>query len=184
MLELTVSVAIVLILTAIAVPTLTQSLRNYQLNDAAARLSDFLKFTRFEAVRRNTPVDFRIKQAGTNWNVWTDPDKDGVMDPSEKQTLISGFVTLLPPAGLPSTAPITASLGASPPALDSSKSGADGFIRFDVRGAVTPLTTAFILYIGSTANPGEYGYRAVILLPSGATQVWSAPTGGTWIRIS
>lgn len=182
MLELAVSVAILLILTAVAIPTLTQSFHSYQLNDAAARLSDILKFTRYEAVRRNKPVDLRILANGTDWNVWTDSNKDGIMDPGEKQSLISGFVTLLPAGGLPSPAPITASLGATPPALDPSRSGANGFIRFDARGAVTPLS-AFILYLGRATNP-EYGFRAVILLPSGATQVWSAPQGGTWVRIS
>lgn len=181
MVELALSVSILLILTAVAIPTLTQSLRSYQLNDAAARLSDILKFTRYEAVRRNKLVDFRIQQNGANWDIWTDPDRDGVMDQTEKQSLITGFVSLLPPAGLPSQAPIIATLGAVT-ALDTSRSGANGFIRFDARGAVSPLN-AFVLYLGSATNP-EYGYRAVILLPSGATQVWSAPAGGIWVRIS
>lgn len=182
MLELVVSVGIILILTAVAVPTLTQSLRNYQLNDAAARLSDILKFTRFEAIRRNKRVDFCILQNGTAWNVWADPDQDGVMDPPERQSLIAGFVTLLPPGGPPSQASITATLGPVA-ALDASRSGANGTITFDARGAVVPPNAAYILYLGSAANP-QYGFRAVILLPSGSTQVWSAAQGGTWIRIS
>jgi len=41
---------------------------------------------------------------------------------------------------------------------------------------------AYVLYVGSATNP-EFGYRAVILLPSGATQIWTAPKGGTWQRI-
>jgi prepilin-type N-terminal cleavage/methylation domain-containing protein len=182
MVELLVSVAILLILTAVSIPTFTQSLRSYQLNDAAARLSDILKFTRYEAVRRNKPVDLRIQQNGISWNVWTDSNGNGVMDPPEKQSLITGFVTLLPAGGPPSPAPITASLGAIPPALDPSRSGVNGIITFDARGAVTPLS-AYILYLGSATNP-EYGFRAVILLPSGATQVWSAAQSGTWVRIS
>jgi hypothetical protein len=60
-------------------------------------------------------------------------------------------------------------------------SGAAGTITFDARGAVSPLA-ADIFYLGSATNP-EFGYRAVILLPSGATQIWSAPNGGTWQRI-
>jgi type II secretory pathway pseudopilin PulG len=184
MIELAVSLAILTILTGVAIPTLIQSLRSYQLNDAAGRLSDLLKFTRFEAVRQNRPADFRIKlnANGTDWNVWADPDRDGVMDQQEKQILIFGFVTLLPPAGLPNPNSITGSLGAAP-ALDTTRSGANGFIRFDARGAVPPFNATYVLYLGSAANP-QYGYRAVILLPSGNTQVWSAPQGGTWVRIS
>ena len=49
MVELAVSLTVLLILTAIAIPSLMRSFRTYQLNDAAARLSDMLKFTRFEA---------------------------------------------------------------------------------------------------------------------------------------
>ncbi|HET8922689.1 MAG TPA: GspH/FimT family pseudopilin [Candidatus Acidoferrum sp.] len=185
MVELAVSLAILIILTGMAIPALTQSLRAYQLNDAATRLSDILKFTRYEAVRRNTTVDFRVKQNGTAWNIWTDWDKDGVMDPTEKQSVIAGFVTLLPAGstGLPGPNSISASLGVAPPALDPSRSGANGFIRFDARGALTPLLNAFILYVGSSTNI-QYGFRAVVLLPSGATQVWSAPQGGTWVRVS
>ena len=146
MVELAVSLTVLLILTAIAIPSLMRSLRTYQLNDAAARLSDMLKFTRFEAVRRNTQVNFLILPSGTP----------------------------------PSPASILAKLGATS-SLDASKSGAAGILTFDARGAVSPLA-AYVLYLGS-ANSPEFGYRAVILLPSGATQIWTAPSGGTWQRI-
>ncbi len=70
MVELAVSLTVLLILTAIAIPSLMRSLRTYQLNDAAARLSDMLKFTRFEAVRRNTQVNFLILPSGTRYLRW------------------------------------------------------------------------------------------------------------------
>src|SRR5215472_4652401 len=69
--ELMVSICVMLILTAIAIPSLMRSLRIYQLNDSAARLSDMLKFTRFEAVRRNTQMSFLLKGSGTSWIAWT-----------------------------------------------------------------------------------------------------------------
>src|SRR5262249_27857460 len=68
MVELAVSLTVVLILTAIAIPSLLRSFRTYQLNDAAARLADMLKFTRFEAVRKNTQVSFYVvQQTGTDF---------------------------------------------------------------------------------------------------------------------
>jgi Tfp pilus assembly protein FimT len=179
MVELGVSMTVLLILTAIAIPSLMRSFRTYQLNDGAARLSDLLKFTRFEAVRRNTQINCQIKQFGADWIVWADSNKDGNLDPTEKQILITGFVTLLPSGVTPSSGTITATLGAS--STLTTRSGANGFISFDARGAVLPLA-AYVLYLGSAANP-EFGYRAVILLPSGATQIWTAPAGGTWQRI-
>jgi len=51
MVELVVSMTVMLILTAIAIPTLMRSFRAYQLNDTATRLADMLKFTRFDPVR-------------------------------------------------------------------------------------------------------------------------------------
>ena len=179
MVELAVSMTVLLILTAIAIPTLMRSFRTYQLNDAASRLSDMLKFTRFEAVRRNTQVNVVIQASGGGWLVGTDSNNNGSIDPAEKQILIAGVVTLLPSGAPPSSASILATLGAT--GSLTTVSGTAGTVTFDARGAVSPLA-ADVLYLGSATNP-EFGYRAVILLPSGATQIWTAPAGGTWQRI-
>jgi Tfp pilus assembly protein FimT len=179
MVELAVSMTVLLILTAMAIPSLMRSFRTYQLNDAAGRVSDQLKFTRFEAVRRNTLINCQIKLFGADWAVWTTPNGNTTPLATEKQILITGFVTLLPSGVPPSSATITATLGASNTL--TTLSGANGFISFDARGAVSPLA-AYVLYVGSATNP-EYGYRAVILLPSGAVQIWTAPTAGPWQRI-
>jgi type II secretory pathway pseudopilin PulG len=180
MVELAVSMTVLLILTAIAIPSLMRSFRTYQLNDAAARLSDMLKFTRFEAVRRNKQINFLIVSSGTDWIAGTDLNNNGSIDATEKQILINGVVTLLPSGTPPSYASILAKLGATS-SLDASRSGAAGSVTFDARGAVSPLA-AYVFYLGSATNP-EFGYRAVILLPSGATQIWTAPNGGTWQRV-
>ena len=179
MVELAVSLAVLMILTAIAIPALMRSFRTYQLNDAASRLADMLKFTRFEAVRRNKQINFLILPTGSDWIAGTDSDGDGAIGPLEKQILINGVVTLLPAGGPPSPASIIAKLGGT--SSLTTLSGAAATVTFDARGAVTPLV-AYVMYLGSTNNP-DFGYRAVILLPSGATQIWTAPNGGTWQRI-
>jgi len=179
MVELAVSLTVILILTAIAIPSIMHSFRTYQLNDAAARLSDQLKFTRFEAVRRNTSVSFVMTQSGSDWIVGTDSNNNGSIEPTEKQLRIAGFVTLLPSGAPPSSTSITATLGGS--GTLTTKSGALGSVLFDARGAVSPLA-ADVWYLGNATNP-EFGYRAVVLLPSGAVQIWTAPDGGTWQRI-
>src|SRR5260370_2905031 len=101
MVELAVSLTVLLILTAIAIPSLMRSFRTYQLNDAAGRLSDMLKFTRFEAVRRNTTVPLQIQFLNNDWVVWADSNSDTKLDTTEKQVRITGFVTLLPAGGSP-----------------------------------------------------------------------------------
>ncbi len=188
MVELVVSLTILLILSAIAIPTMMRSLRSYQLNDSAGRVADILKFTRFEAVRRNTAVNVQIQlqQNGTDWVVWTDSLNNGVLDPTEKQALIAGIMTLLPAGGLPNTNAFKAALGNNTAFF--TLSGVNGLATFDARGAVllgaAPPTTVSVLYVGSPAN-ADFGYRAVLLLPTGGTQIWSAPPGAnTWQRIS
>lgn len=180
MVELAVSLTVLLILTAIAIPTLMRSFRTYQLNDAAARVSDMLKFTRFEAVRRNKRVCFLTQQNGSSWILGTDSTCTGTFDTNGRQQVIAGFASILPAGAPPSSASILAKLGATS-SLDATKSGVASSLTFDSRGAVAPLV-AYVLYLGSATNP-EFGYRAVILLPSGATQIWTAPSGGPWQRV-
>jgi type II secretory pathway pseudopilin PulG len=184
MVELAVSMTVVLILSAIAIPSLMHSVRTYQLNSVAGSVSDILKFTRFEAVRRNKAVPFQLQQFGNDWVAWADPDNDGNVDPTEKQVRISGFVTLLTGGGPPAPTAITNALnvgGLTPTPANP------GPLQFDARGAVrvnnTLTANVYVFYVGGAgANPDDFGYRAVILLPSGATQIWTAPAGGPWKR--
>jgi type II secretory pathway pseudopilin PulG len=184
MVELVVSMCVLLILSAIAIPNLMHSVRTYQLNDAAGRVSDILKFTRFEAVRRNRTVPFQLRQFGNDWVAWADIDGDGNVGATEKQVRISGFVTLLTGGGPPAPTAITNALNAG--ALTPTPAN-PGPIQFDARGAVrvnnTLTANVYVFYVGGAANPDEFGYRAVILLPSGATQIWTAAAGGPWVRV-
>lgn len=183
MVELAVSMTVLMILTAIAIPSLMRSFRTYQLNDAAARLSDILKFTRFEAVRRNKPINFLMQASGTAWLVGTDSNASGTIDATDKQQLIASFATLLPSGVAPSPTAITTALGG---ASLITKSGSAGSVTFDARGAIrvggNVSASIFVFYVGSASNP-EFGFRAVILLPSGSTQIWTVPNGGTWQQI-
>lgn len=182
--ELVASVCVMLVLTAVAVPSLMRSLRAYQLNSAAASVSDMLKFARFEAVRRNKQINFLALQRGAGWVVGTDSNANGAIDPVEKQQSISGYVTLLPAGGpVPSANAITAADGALTPL-----SGTNSSVTFDARGAIRQgiggpvANSVYVFYIGNANDPGA-GYRAVVLLPSGSTQIWSAPTGGPWRQV-
>ena len=108
-----------------------------------------------------------------------------VFDPNGKQDYIGGFATLLPAGVAPAPSAITTALGVT--AL-TTLSGGNSSITFDNRGAIRTAIGAsvsysvFVIYIGS-ANDPDPGYRAVILLPSGTTQIWSAPSGGPWLRM-
>lgn len=190
MAELVVSICVMLILTGLALPSLLHSLRTYQLNQTAASVSDMLRFTRFEAVRRNKQISLQVSPSGTGWMVWTDSfavGNGGPIDPRDKQQLIVGFATLLP-AGAPVPAPnaIKTALGVG--AL-TPLSGANNSVTFDARGAIRlgiggPVSNSvYVFYIGSNGGP-DYGYRAVLLLPTGSTQTWTASSGGPWRQVT
>ena len=188
MVELVMSICVMLILTALAIPSLMRSMRTYQLNNAAANVSDMLKYTRFEAVRRNTQVNLQLTQTGSGWTVWTDSFKagnGGPIDPRDKQQSIAGYATLLPAGIAPSPNAIQTSVGAALTPL----SGANGSVTFDARGAVRQAiggalaANPYVLYVGNSADP-DSGYRAVVLIPSGAIQIWTASQGGPWHQVN
>src|SRR5215813_14265300 len=89
-LELVVSLGIILAISAIAIPSINKAVRIYQLNDAASQVSTILKLARFEAIRRNTPVNCVNLQTTPNGpaNVWADSNGDSVEQSTEKQVLL------------------------------------------------------------------------------------------------
>jgi hypothetical protein len=195
MAELAISIVIIVLLTAIAVPTLMNSLRSYQLNDAAARVSDLLKFTRFEAVRKNTTISMLLQQTtltdgSAAWTVGVSSN-GAALDANGRREIIVGFATLLPQAGLPAPNNIAAYLGV-PPASLNILSGNQTSVTFDSRGAVRVggniNPNVDVIYIGSTTNgvtpDPKFGFRAVVILPAGGTQLWLAPPNANgWQRM-
>jgi prepilin-type N-terminal cleavage/methylation domain-containing protein len=184
LLELLVSVAIILVISGMALPAITKTLKTYQLNEAANQLAGILKFTRFEAIRRNTPVKCVNLQAGAYApaSIWSDNDGDGVAAPTEKQILLGPAATLVPAGAVPNTAALATA--ANMPALLAISPGSDA-VKFDQRGAVVVSPPAvYVYFVGNTSDSG--GFRAVIVLPSGSVQVWTYAGGSgiVWQQIS
>jgi len=178
MIELVVSISVMLILTALAVPSLMRSLRTYQLNSAAASVSDMMKYTRFEAVRQNKNMSFLLVPSAAGWTAWTGLPTDTAPSVTEKQLPIAGFASLVT-GGFPA-GPNIAGSGALH--VLSGAVCTPACFAFDARGAVSPLE-GYVLYIGGINDP-DTSYRAIVLLPSGSTQVWSAPAGGPWHQVN
>ena len=182
--ELLLSIAILTILLVISVPTLLKAYRSYQLKDAASRLSGILKSARFSAIRKNTPINCQVQQNGTSYTIWVDLNGDGVAQSTEPQTLIGGIVTLLEGRSVPNTSPIVAALGPGSPSLNVLSPG-NSTVTYDQRGArqFPGSPSVDIFFLGNT-DISDLGFCAVVLLPSGNVQVWSAGPGGTWERVS
>lgn len=180
--ELVITLAVILVLAAIASPMLVRTLRIYQLNSSATQLAEMLKLTRFEAIRNNTRVPCGFQQNGTNWTVWKDTNGNGIPDGTETQLVMGGYADLLPAGAVPSPAPIAAAMGGGGTLTLTAVSGANGLIWFDARGAANPAAV-LVLYLGS-ATDASAGYRAVLVFPAGTTQIWSSSAAGDWQRTS
>jgi prepilin-type N-terminal cleavage/methylation domain-containing protein len=179
--ELAIAMAIMLILSAIAIPSMKRTLRGYQLNDAANQVAGIVKFTRFEAIRRNSPVTCVNAQNVANGptTIWSDDNADNVAQSTEKQILLIGSMNLQPAGAVPNTGGLAAAVGAG--AL-TAINPINGNITFDQRGAVVP-PGLYVFYVGNSTPP-DVAYRAVIILPSGSVQVWTYNGGGTWVQLS
>jgi prepilin-type N-terminal cleavage/methylation domain-containing protein len=181
--ELVLSLAVLLVITTLAVPVVVRSLQSYQLNSTASQLAGMLKFAKFDAIRQNTKVSCQVKLAGANWQVWVDSNGDGQPNGAEPQMIVGGTFTLLPAGAVPNAAGIISSLGPGGSLLPYVVvSGANGSITYDQRGVIDTLSI-YALYIGNPNDPNA-GYRAVVTMPSGAVQVWTATSAGNWQRVS
>jgi prepilin-type N-terminal cleavage/methylation domain-containing protein len=181
--EVVIALAVILLLSAMALPAFVNAYRTYQLTDAATQFAGLLKFTRFEAIRLNTNVSCQIQQTASVppvTNTWADSDGDAVEDPNEKQLLFSGAVNLVPAGAVPNAAGLPAAAGV--PAL-ATVPLANGFITFDRRGAIIPAQAqVYAFYLSNLGDP-SVGARAVILLPSGSIQIWKADSAGNWVSL-
>jgi prepilin-type N-terminal cleavage/methylation domain-containing protein len=179
MVELAITCAIILIITAFCTPTLLRTYKSYQLEAAGSQLVGVLNFTRSEAVRRNTTINCYMTPAGVYWSVWTDSNGNTVYDQGEKMFLTTNSGDLLPAASVPNPAALYAAAGI---AAFTVLSGAAGNISYDSRGAVAP-PSVYVMYIGNPSD-ATAGYLAVILRPSGIPQVWATTGNGNWRQIS
>jgi Tfp pilus assembly protein FimT len=188
MIELLVVVAIVMVIAGLAIPQITLTLRTYQVTSAASQIADAIKFARFEAIRRNSQTSFLAWWSGARWSVGTDSNFDTTLQPSERQYDITGNVTLLTAAGVPTSGNLPGALNVPAVTVLSGSTSAKA-IFFDPRGAVNfaasvgGVATVYVLYVGPTSLSTQ-DYRAVVVMPSGITQVWAGNAGSAWHQIS
>jgi prepilin-type N-terminal cleavage/methylation domain-containing protein len=179
--ELVLSLAVLLVITTLAIPVVVRSLQNYQLNSTVSQLAGMLKYAKFDANRQNTSVNCMIQQNGTNWIVWVDSNGDGQPDGAEPQMVIGGSFVLLPAGSVPNPAPNAAILG---PGFSTFSwvvhSRSNTSIKYDQRGVIEAQEVSAV-YLGNPNDPNS-GYRAIITMPSGAVQVWTSSSAGNWQR--
>jgi prepilin-type N-terminal cleavage/methylation domain-containing protein len=181
--ELLISLAIISIFSALAAPRLIGTYRSYQMDDAASQVAAQIKFTRYEAIRRNNVTlclnSAQAAQGGllTMYTRDIKAPNDNVQT-NERQIVFAAnaLATLAAAAAVPNSGSLAAVVNAG--AL-TTVAPANGSITFDGRGAKTAPAGGSVYWVGNAV----YGWRAVTVLPSGSVQVWSTATG-TWRQLS
>jgi len=180
--ELVVAMAVVLIITGVAMPSITSNLRVYQLNSTAGMVADQFKSSRFDAIRRNIVQTCFITPVQGGYQLWTDAKGTGAWVNTDHTTLLVRSVSLVPGGNVPIAGQLASAMGVTGTTAISGIGGPVS-LTFDPRGAVTGNNQVNVLYVGYPNNP-NWGYRAVVILPSGSVQVWSPNGSGTWSQLN
>jgi prepilin-type N-terminal cleavage/methylation domain-containing protein len=180
--ELVVAMAVALVLMGIGMPAFLRAYHTYLLSNAASQTADILRFTRYEAIRRNMQLNCQIQPyAGdpTMTILWTDSIKNNQPDPTEQQILLGSGGNLVDGGGVPGVSALTARANITSGTTSVPPSGTP--INFDARGAVTP-SSVYMFYLASSTAP-EAGYRAVLLMPAGTIELWTGDRNGNWQQL-
>jgi len=185
--ELIVALLVAVILLAVSMPLFLRAYRSYQLTNAAHQMADILRLTRYEAIRLNKQVNCVIGPYAADPTItsasMTDSGGNALTGMGATTILLGNTGNLVNPGGVPGTPTLLSqsNIGSMPtqtwPTVTT--------VEFDARGAVIPIpsvsanTYVNVLYLASPAAP-DAGYRAVLLMPAGSIQIWSADSSGYW----
>jgi prepilin-type N-terminal cleavage/methylation domain-containing protein len=180
--ELLVTLGVALILMAIGLPTFLRAYHAYQLTNSTSQMADILRLSRYEAIRLNKTVNCQVQQAysgdPTLTLVWADSNGNGTPDPGEKMVLLGPTGNLMAGSVPGASAMLSQAVSGTAPVVPAP---AGTLVTFDARGAVTPPNVN-VFYLSSTVAP-EAGFRAVILMPAGSIQIWTADATGYWQQV-
>jgi len=180
--ELIVALLVAMILMALGLPAFLRAYRAYELNNAATQVANILRLTRYEAIRQNTAIQCYVRPGpapGTT-NMWVDSVANGTLDPTEKMILLDPSGNLTDGGSVPGAASMLSTAVGSTPTNPQSATASS--VKFDARGAVSPPTAVVVYYLSSAAAP-DAGYRAVLLMPAGSMEIWTADTSGSWQQL-
>jgi len=177
--ELVVALAVALILMAIGLPSFLRAYHSYLLTNSATQMADILRLSRYEAIRLNKQVNCQVQPYASDPTmtiVWAGNGPQGTGD---KMILLGSSGNLVDASTVPQTGTLLSqAVGGTVPATPSPSSAV---ITFDARGAVTSANVnAF--YLSSAIAP-DAGYRAVLLMPAGSIQIWTADATGYWQQV-
>ena len=182
LMELVVAMAVAMILMAVALPSFLRAYHSYQLSNAATQMADIVRLTRYEAIRLNKTVNCLIRPDSANPTMtdalMTDVNGIPLTGVASRMVVLGSSGNLVGTVTGASALPAAAALGAITP---TAVAPTGGTVQFDARGAVTPANVT-VFYLKAPGSP-ESGSRAVLLMPAGSIQIWSADSAGNWQQV-
>lgn len=188
LIELLVAGSIILILAALAIPSLLTHVYAIRIRYSATDLSGLLQNARMEAVRRNSFYSLQ-QTSQNNTAIEQVVDKNGNVVTTIAPAVMASNVNIFfgPGSGAPAEGTLLTTLNFTP------ATGAAGLPSFNSRGlpcvpvgAITcPLLAGqgFVFFLSRSSDTGgSSGWSAVAVTPSGRCQVW-AYDGTNWIQL-
>jgi prepilin-type N-terminal cleavage/methylation domain-containing protein len=185
--ELMIVLLLILVLAAITVPGLLNTVSDINLRYSASSFGGLLQSARIQAVRKNTfySVD-QVTLPGGDDGYYIDIAKSGAYANGDPLMPLGTDLTVHPGAGsgAPNEGAFITSLnfvvnpGGSPP-------------NFNARGlpCVPSGNTCpqapgqgFVVFLSRSTVTGNVRWGAVVVNPSGRVQVWTSDSNGNWIQ--
>jgi Tfp pilus assembly protein FimT len=172
--ELSIVVAVVLILGAIAIPSLTTAMANIKLRGAASDFTGLVQQARIKAVQKNTVYTIRFGLPSGN-GAYIDLNGNGSFDSGEPMIQFGGNANHAAAPGGASGVPSNLDATNTPLGWTATS----GNISFNARGltcdsTATPCGTNvnYIFYFEDTRALGGHGWAAVSVTAAARSKVW------------
>ena len=193
LIELIIVVAMIMILAAISVPRLLNTVSDINLRYAATNISGLLQAARMSGVRKNTFYTVQpttLSTGGTGYYVHVQGGSYVVGDPLLPfGSQISAYIGL--GSGAPNEA--TFASGTSSNGLSFAPNSGTNPPSFNARGLPcigVPATGAcplvpgqgFVMFLSKSSAMGNVSWASVAVTPSGHIQIWTSDSAGNWVQ--
>jgi len=193
LIELIIVVAMIMILAAISVPRLLNTVSDINLRYAATNISGLLQAARMQGVRKNTFYTVQpttLSTGGTGYYAHVQGGSYAVGDP-----LLPLGSQITAYMGLGSGAPneSTFASGTSSSGLSFAPNAGPDAPSFNARGLPcigVPATGAcplvpgqgFVMFLSKSSAVGNVSWASIAITPSGHIQIWTSDSAGNWVQ--
>lgn len=190
--ELTVVLAIILMVGGVSIPTVVRSIEQARLKSAALQVADIYQQARMRSAQDNTYHEVLVTPPGASpTQVCIDLNGDGQCGATDPATVLPGQVRLIS-AGTPSALDST-ELGFSPLTNDTSitynqQNMQEHALAWNSLGLPCQRTsttsacssTGWVQYLQLQRAAGDAMFAAVSVSPTGRVRIWNYNGGGGW----